>query len=112
MITINNEIIQEYFLHFNDLRKRGISMDFLNLLNDIQRKSDRDVQQLASFYEVNLSIEEIRLLRPLLNDISIHWYFTGIPNTFIHKVEKVIGPSKTAEFLKRYEESINRSSQQ
>jgi len=110
MITINKEIIPDLYWNFNDLRKRGISVDFLNLLNDIQTKSEEEVQQLAAFYGIHLTISEIIQLRPLLQEVSIHWYFTGIPSSFLLKIERILGKAKTKEFLAMYEAATNRSS--
>lgn len=97
-------------MEFQRLRKRGIRVDFLNLLNDIQMKNAEEVQQLAASYGVELTIREINQLRPLLQDISIHWYFTGIPTSFIKKVEHILGVTKTQTFVDMYESVINRSS--
>lgn len=85
-------------------------MDFLNLLNDIQQKNDQEVQQLADSYGVFLTTDEISLLRPLVNDISIHWYFTGIPTSFLHKVEQIVGSDKMQELLNMYYAALNRQS--
>ncbi|AOV07869.1 hypothetical protein [Sporosarcina ureilytica] len=77
-------------------------MDFVQFLNEVKMSSDREVQSIASSYGVDFSISEIRALRPLLDDISFHWIFTGIPDSFVYKVQQVIGASKTDDLLKMY----------
>lgn len=77
-------------------------MDFFQFLNEVKMSSDEKVQALAASYDVHFTIREIQLLRPLLDEISLHWVFTGIPSSFIYKVEQVIGSSKTNEFLQMY----------
>lgn len=77
-------------------------MDFLNLIQHIKTSSNEEVQQLAWSHSIDLSLEEIQLLRPLVDDISFHWLFTGIPKSFIAKVERIIGPTKTNQFLAQY----------
>lgn len=77
-------------------------MDFMMFLNEVKMSSNVEVQSLAASYGVHFNLEEIQLLRPLLDDISFHWLFTGIPNDFIAKVEAVLGQEKTAELLEMY----------
>ena len=48
---------------------------------------------------------EIRALRPLLDEISFHWLFTGIPETFINKIRGAIGDKKTEILFKKYLDS-------
>lgn len=77
-------------------------MDFMTFLTEVKMSSNVEVQSLAASYGVDFTLEEIQLLRPLLDDISFHWLFTGIPNAFITKVEAVLGPKKTDELLAMY----------
>lgn len=68
--------------------------------------SDRDAQALAASYGVRLSIEEIRALRPLLDDISLHWLFTGVPPEFVEKVKRAVGERKGEELFQYYLDSL------
>lgn len=83
-------------------------MDFFQFLNEVKMSSDEKVQALAASYDVHFTIREIQLLRPLLDEISLHWVFTGIPSSFIYKVEQVIGSSKTNEFLQMYYNALEK----
>lgn len=77
-------------------------MDFVQFLNEVRNSSDSEVKSIANSYGINLSTSEIRALRPLLDDISFHWIFTGIPESFIKKVRIAIGDKKTEMLLQMY----------
>lgn len=83
-------------------------MDFLQFLNEVKMSSDEEVKALAASYEVDFSIREIQLLRPLLDEISFHWLFTGIPQDFIDRVAQVIGYERTETFLQMYHDAIHK----
>lgn len=77
-------------------------MDFVQFLNEVKISSDSEVKSIANSYGIDLSTPEIRALRPLLDEISFHWIFTGIPEIFISKVRIAIGDKKTEIFLRMY----------
>lgn len=77
-------------------------MDYAQLLNEVKTRSDEDVKVLARQYGVNLSITEIRALRPLLDDVSFHWLFTGVPESFLNKIRRAIGDKKTEILFQKY----------
>ena len=77
-------------------------MDYVNMINEVKMSSDSEVQSIASSYGVQLSTSEISALRLLIDEISLHWIFTGIPETFISKVRIAIGDKKTEQLLQLY----------
>jgi hypothetical protein len=77
-------------------------VEYGQLLNEIKMRSDEEVKVIARQYGIDLSISEIRALRPLVDEISFHWLFTGIPETFINKVRNAIGDKKTEILFKKY----------
>lgn len=81
-------------------------MDYMQMLNEIKRKSDEEAKLMADSYGINLSITEIRALRPLLDEISFHWLFTGIPESFIAKVKYAVGDKKGEELFRQYLDMI------
>lgn len=81
-------------------------MDYVQFLNDVKTRSDSEVQFIANQYGISFSTNEIRALRPLLDDISFHWLFTGVPESFIGKVESAIGKEKTQVLFQQYLDSI------
>ncbi len=89
---------------YNPYKKEGCYINGLcyNLLNEVKTRSDSEVKTIASAYGVDLSTTEIRSLRPLLDEISFHWIFTGIPESFINKVRKAIGNKKTEMLFQMY----------
>ncbi|MCM3743369.1 hypothetical protein M3193_04390 [Sporosarcina luteola] len=78
----------------------------MQMLNEIKRKSDAEAKSLADAYGIDLSINEIRALRPLLDEISFHWLFTGIPESFIAKVKYAVGDKKGDELFRQYLDRI------
>lgn len=82
-------------------------MDYVQLLNEVKMRSDAEVQSIAWHYGIDLSKSEIRALRPLLDDISFHWIFTGVPESFINRVKSVIGDDKTAILFQKYLDASN-----
>lgn len=66
-------------------------------------KSDKEIIQFAKQYDVDLSIEEVRKLRPLVDKASFTWILTGIPKAFLQEVEKIIGKKKLKKLLKLYD---------
>lgn len=78
----------------------------MQILNEIKRKSDEEAKLLADAYGINLSVREIRALRPLLDEISFHWIFTGIPESFIAKVKRAVGDKKGEELFRQYLDMI------
>lgn len=83
--------------------KEGIeNVDYAQLLSEIKMRSDDEVKVIAKQHGIDLSTSEIRALRPLLDEVSFHWLFTGIPESFINKVRKAIGNKKTEILFKKY----------
>lgn len=83
-------------------------MDFVQFLNEVKTSSDREVQSIAATYGIDFTTSEIRKLRPLLDEISFHWIITGIPDSFIYKVQEAIGPSKTEFLLQMYMDTLRK----
>ena len=81
-------------------------MEYMQLLNDIKMKSDAEAKMLADAYGIDLSVKEIRALRPLVDEISFHWLFTGIPDSFITKVKLAVGEKKGEELFRQYLDMI------
>jgi len=77
-------------------------MDYVQLLNDLKLSDDYELKSFASTYGIELSTSEVRALRPLLDEVSFHWVFTGIPELFIKKVRIAIGDQKAEQLLSMY----------
>ena len=81
-------------------------MDYVQFMNDVKMKSDSEVQLIARSHGIDLSKTEIRALRPLLNEVSFHWVFTGIPESFIDRVRMAIGDQQTEMLFRKYLDAI------
>ena len=77
-------------------------MDYAQFLNEVKMSSDSEVKSIATSYGIKLSTAEIQALRLLVDEISFHWIFTGIPEVFISKVRIAIGDQKTEQLLRMY----------
>lgn len=66
-------------------------------------KSDKEIVKYAKEYDIDLTLEEVKRLRPLSQKASITWLFTGIPSSFLKEVENVIGKKKLKKLLKYLE---------
>ena len=78
----------------------------MQFLNEVKSSSDSEAKRIAASYGIDLSTPEIRALRLLVDDISFHWIFTGIPEVFISKVRIAIGDQKTEQLLRMYYDAI------
>lgn len=78
-------------------------MDFVRLVNEVKMSSNEEVQSLAASYGIHFSVQEIENLRPLVDEVSFHWFFTGVPQSFIYQVQQAIGVSKTNELFAMYQ---------
>lgn len=70
-------------------------------------KSDKEIVKFAKQYDVDLSVEEVRKLRPLVDKASFTWIITGIPKAFLKEVEKIIGKKKLKKLMKIYDSYTN-----
>ena len=77
-------------------------MNLNGMIADLKRMSDRELRELALQYGVQLSSGEVRKLRPLLDEVSFSFLFTGVPEPFIRKVEAIIGPERTRRIMDQY----------
>lgn len=80
-------------------------MDYLQLLSEVKSSTNAEIQHVSSNYGIDLTDREINALRPLLDDISFHWLFTGVPESFIMRIQEVIGYEKTDQLLRLYHDA-------
>ena len=78
-------------------------MKQLELIEAFLSMSDKEIVNYAKQYDVNLSVQEVRSLRPLVDRANITWIITGIPNSFLRDVEKIIGRKKLKKLLQYYD---------
>lgn len=69
------------------------------ILEQFLTKSDREIQDFAYSYGVKLSIEEIQRLRPIAENASVTWLFTGIPPYVLQDIENIIGRKKLKKLM-------------
>lgn len=77
-------------------------MDYTRLLLEMKKRSDDEMLKMSKSYGLDFTVEEIGMLRPLLDEISMHWILTGVPESFISKVERILGQKRTNQLLEDY----------
>ncbi|SOC20952.1 uncharacterized protein DUF2624 [Ureibacillus xyleni] len=78
-------------------------MKQFELIEAFLSMSDKEIVKFARQYDVELTIEEVVRLRPLVNKANITWIITGIPKAFLKEVEKIIGKKKLKKLLQYYD---------
>ena len=77
-------------------------MNLNGMIADLKRMSDHELRELAAQYGVELSHAEVRKLRPLLDEVSFSFLWTGVPEPFIRRVESIIGSERTRKIMDQY----------
>ncbi|RUL57017.1 DUF2624 family protein [Lysinibacillus antri] len=78
-------------------------MKQFELIEAFLSMSDKEIVNYAKQYDVHLSVQEVRSLRPLVHRANITWIITGIPNSFLRDVEQIIGRKKLKKLLQYYD---------
>lgn len=71
----------------------------VEVLEAFLNKSDKEIIKFARDYGVELSVQEIRSLRPIAQSASVSWLFTGIPNQVLKEAAQIIGEKKLKKLL-------------
>jgi len=69
-------------------------MDLIEFVQIVKNKSDHEIAKMTKELPVELTKNEIKELRPILDQASFHWVFTGIPSSVKKEIAVVIGKSK------------------
>ncbi|MFY3793074.1 hypothetical protein ACOQFO_15475 [Ureibacillus sp. MALMAid1270] len=75
-------------------------MRAIEVWESLLSKSDKEVIKIASYYGVELTIDEVRQLRPLAESANITWLVTGIPKSVLKECERILGPKKFKKYKK------------
>lgn len=73
-------------------------MSIIELWESLLTKSDQEIRKMARQYGVDLTIEEIRKLRPLAEKANFTWLVTGIPNSVLKQAENILGTRKYKKY--------------
>ncbi|WP_040228815.1 hypothetical protein [Bhargavaea cecembensis] len=77
-------------------------MNLYATIAEMKRMTDRELHTLAGQYGIRLTLKEVGKLRPLLDEVTMAWVLTGVPDLFIRKVQSIIGEQRTQELVDRY----------
>ena len=72
----------------------------IEIWESLLSKSDNEIRKMAKQYGVDLTIEEIRQLRPLAQKANITWLVTGIPDWVLKEAERILGSKKFKKYKK------------
>ncbi len=75
-------------------------MKAIEVWESLLTKSDKEVIKIAKHYGIELTIDEVRQLRPLAERANITWLVTGIPKGVLKEAEKILGPRKFKKYKK------------
>lgn len=75
-------------------------MRAIEIWESLLSKSDKEVIKMARSYGVELSIDEVRRLRPLAEQANITWLVTGIPKSVLKEAERILGTQKFKQYKK------------
>lgn len=63
----------------------------MHSFEQLQNASDRQLIDFAASYGMRLTLQEVKILRPILSQANISWLLFGIPAPIKAKIEKVVG---------------------
>lgn len=75
-------------------------MRAIEIWESLLSKPDKEVIKIARYYGVELTIDEVRKLRPLAERANITWLVTGIPKNVLKEAEKILGSKKFKQYKK------------
>ncbi|KGR78509.1 DUF2624 family protein [Ureibacillus manganicus] len=75
-------------------------MRAVEIWESLLSKPDKEVIKIARYYGVELTIDEVRQLRPLAEQANITWLVTGIPKSVLKEAERILGPKKFRQYKK------------
>lgn len=102
MITIHFNDYKRFAMYLQIKRELGDELDYTRLLLEMKTRSDAEIHKMSRSYGLDFTVEEIQQLRPLLDEISMHWILTGVPESFISKVQRILGEKRTNQLLDDY----------
>ncbi|WP_042474077.1 hypothetical protein [Bacillus ndiopicus] len=75
-------------------------MNQMAFMHFLMNASDKEIQKIVlKRAGVNLSLQDIQQLRPLLAEANISWLLSGIPKEILKKVDRVIGKDKRKKLM-------------
>jgi hypothetical protein len=69
-------------------------MDLIEFIQESKKKTDDEIAAITKAFPVSLTKNEVKELRPIFEQASFHWIFTGVPSSVKKEIAKVIGKSR------------------
>lgn len=71
----------------------------LTILHALKSMQDEELVEMARVEGLELTVREVKKLRPLLNEFSISWLFLGIPNDIAQQLNIVLGRKRSKQLI-------------
>ena len=69
------------------------------ILHALKSMKDEELVEMAHKEGLELTVREVKKLRPLLNEFSISWLFLGIPNDIAQQLDIVLGRKRSKQLI-------------
>lgn len=77
-------------------------MDIWELVQATREKSDDEISKMTSSLPVQLSTQEVKLIRPIFDQASIQWILFGPPAHIQKQIAAVIGKTRTKKLFQYF----------
>ncbi|MGB2992871.1 MAG: hypothetical protein WBB47_09565 [Paenisporosarcina sp.] len=74
-------------------------MDIWELVQATKEKSDEEIAKMTSSLPVQLSPQEVKLVRPIFDKASIQWILFGPPAHIQKQIAEVLGKNRTKKLF-------------
>ncbi|EPD53579.1 hypothetical protein MHH33_07935 [Paenisporosarcina sp. FSL H8-0542] len=77
-------------------------MDIWELVQAIKDKPDDEIAKMTSILPVTLTVEEVKLVRPIFDKASLQWLLFG-PPAHVHKqLQGILGKTRTKKLFTHF----------
>jgi hypothetical protein len=74
-------------------------MDIWELVQATKEKSDEEIAKMTSSLPVQLSPQEVKLIRPIFDKASLQWLLFGPPAHIQKQIAGVLGKNRTKKLF-------------
>lgn len=68
-------------------------------LSSLKAMSNEEIVAMAKQEGFEITVREVRKLRPYLEQFSFSWLFFGIPNDIAQEIERVLGRKRSRQLI-------------
>ncbi len=71
----------------------------------LANKSDKEIKKIASENGINLTLDEVKFLRSIIEKASMDWLIFGIPEYVLAEMERKLDSKKVQQLLQLLQSS-------